>query len=123
MNLLTIIGNLTRDPETRDVSGVSCCTFTVAVNRRVRAGAHPEADYVRVTAWRGLADTCASYLTKGRKVCVVGPARAGGYNDRNDGSVHAYLEITADDVEFLGTRPREDGLTPTDDVPEEFLGE
>jgi len=125
MNKLIIIGNLTRDPEIRDVSGVSVCTFTVAVNRRVKAGAHPEADYVRVTAWRGLADNCYKYLAKGRKVCVAGPARAYGYNG-NDGSVRAYMELTADDVEFLSARGRDDGEPPfeeTDnsDVPEQFM--
>ena len=60
MNKLTIIGNLTRDPQLRTVNGqngpISVCDFTVAVNRRQRNGQN-EADYFRVTAWRGLADS------------------------------------------------------------------
>ena len=56
MNKCIIIGNLTRDPELLNTQdGTSVCNFTVAVNRRVRAGAHPEADYFRVTVWRALA--------------------------------------------------------------------
>ena len=54
MNKLTIIGNLTRDPELRTTStGVNVCSFTVAVNRRQRsqgAEGQPEADFFRVSA-------------------------------------------------------------------------
>ena len=71
MNKLTIIGNLTRDPELRTTAtGVNVCTFSVAVNRRGRRdeqNAQPEADFFRVTAWRQLGENCARFLTKGRR--------------------------------------------------------
>lgn len=107
MNKLTIIGNLTRDPELRTTStGVSVCDFTVAVNRRNRsanAGAQPEADFFRVSAWRQLGENCQRYLAKGRKVCVMGPVSARTYQ-ANDGTTRVSLEVTADDVEFLSSR-------------------
>jgi len=107
MNKLTIIGNLTRDPELRTTSaGVNVCSFTVAVNRRNRRddqNGQPEADFFRVTAWRQLADICAKYLAKGRKVCVVGPVSVHTYTG-NDGTTRASLEVNADDVEFLSSR-------------------
>lgn len=105
MNKLTIIGNLTRDPELRTTqSGVNVCSFTVAVNRRRSQNSQqPEADFFRVNAWRGLADNCNAYLAKGRKVAVVGPVSVSAYT-ANDGSTRAQLEITADDVEFLSPR-------------------
>ena len=107
MNKLTIIGNLTRDPELRTTStGVNVCSFTVAVNRRGRRddqGSQPEADFFRVTAWRQLADICGKYLAKGRKVCVVGPVSVHTFTG-NDGTTRASLEVTADDVEFLSSR-------------------
>ncbi|HIU18936.1 MAG TPA: single-stranded DNA-binding protein, partial [Candidatus Limiplasma stercoravium] len=62
MNKLTIIGNLTRDPELRTTStGVNVCSFTVAVNRRrsAQGGNQPEADFFRVSAWRQLGENCA----------------------------------------------------------------
>ena len=66
MNKLIIIGNLTRKPELGQTpDGVPVCNFTVAVNRRVKSGAHPEADYFRVAAWRALGESCATYLGKG----------------------------------------------------------
>ena len=107
MNKLTIIGNLTRDPELRTTaSGVNVCSFTVAVNRRNRRddqNGQPEADFFRVTAWRQLADICSKYLAKGRKVAVVGSVSVHTYTG-NDGTTRASLEVNADDVEFLSSR-------------------
>ena len=106
MNKLTIIGNLTRDPELRTTSaGISVCDFTVAVNRRVRRdaqNAQPEADFFRVSAWRQLGENCAKFLAKGRKVAVVGPVSVRTFTG-NDGTTRASLEVTADEVEFLSS--------------------
>ena len=113
MNKLTIIGNLTRDPELRTTStGVNVCSFTVAVNRRRSANSNqPEADFFRVTAWRQLGENCQRYLAKGRKVAVVGPVSVSTYT-ANDGTTRASLEVTADDVEFLSSRNEDAGYAP-----------
>ena len=104
MNKITIIGNLTRDPELRTVgSGISVCDFTVAVNRRRTGEGQQEADFFRVTAWRQLGENCAKYLAKGRKVCVVGPVSVRTYQTQQ-GETRAQLEVTADDIEFLSPR-------------------
>ena len=101
MNKLTIIGNLTRDPELRKTqSGVSVCTFTVAVNRRRRPGEEEQADFFRVSAWRELGENCAKWLIKGKKVAVVGSVSVSTYQG-NDGRTYANMEVTAQDVEFL----------------------
>lgn len=116
MNKTFIIGNLTRDPDLRTVNGqdgpVSVCDFTVAVNRKIgrNANGQQEADYFKVTAWRGLADVCAQYLAKGRKVSVVGPVTASAYIG-NDGQARASLEIKADDVEFLTPKDQQSAST------------
>ena len=107
MNKLTIIGNLTRDPELRTTSaGINVCDFTVAVNRRARRDAQsgqPEADFFRVSAWRALGENCAKFLQKGRKVAVVGAVSLHMYTG-SDGQTRASLEVNADDVEFLSSR-------------------
>lgn len=104
MNKLIIIGNLTRDPELRSTpGGMPVCNFTVAVNRRKAEEGRQEADFFRVTAWDKLGELCNKYLTKGRKVCVVGRASASAYTG-NDGTLRASLEITAQEVEFLSPR-------------------
>lgn len=101
MNQLNIVGNLCSDPQHRTTqSGVSVCSFTVAVNRRGAKDGQPQADFFRVTAWRGLADNCAKWLVKGKKVGVTGSISASAYMG-NDGKPHASLDLNADDVEFL----------------------
>lgn len=115
MNKVFIIGNLTRDPELRTTSsGVSVCSFTVAVNRRVRSqgaeASQQEADFYRVSAWRQLGENCHRYLAKGRKVAVVGNLTLQNYTG-NDGQARTSLEVQADDVEFLS--PRGEGDAPS----------
>lgn len=102
MNRLFITGNLTRDPELRKTtSGISVCTFTVAVNRRkTQNQQQPEADFFRVSAWRELGENCAKWLIKGKKVCVIGPVSVSTYSGQ-DGKTYANLEVLAQDVEFL----------------------
>lgn len=96
MNRLTIIGNLTRDPETRTTqAGKNVCTFSVAVNRRGEG-----VDYFRVNAWGALGETCQKYLAKGRKVAVVGPVSVSSYTTQ-EGKARASMDIMAQDVEFL----------------------
>jgi len=111
MNKLTIIGNLTRDPETRTVStGNTVCSFTVAVNRRRSSqnANQPEADFFRVSAWDKLGENCQRYLAKGRKVAVVGPVSVSSY-EAKEGGTRFNLEVRADDVEFLSSRQDEAG--------------
>ena len=108
MNKLTIIGNLTKAPEQRTTqSGIPVTTFTVAVNRRRTQEGQPDADFFRVTAWRGLTETCGKYLDKGRKVCVVGSVSISTYKGQ-DGQTRASMEVTAEDVEFLSPKDSPD---------------
>ena len=104
MNKLTIIGNLTKDPELRTTAtGLSVCSFTVAVNRRRREGQEQEADYFRVTAWRERGEMCAKFLQKGKKVCVIGPVSVDTYEGQN-GKTYANLTVTAEEIELLSPR-------------------
>jgi single-strand DNA-binding protein len=108
MNKLTIIGNLTRDPESRTVGDAdTVCTFTVAVNRRAHKD-HPEADYFRVSAWNRLGEIARQYLTKGKKVAVTGPVAVSSYEAKDGGGTRFQLEVRADDLELLSPRERGD---------------
>lgn len=102
MNKAFIIGNLTKDPELRTTpSGVSVCSFTVAVQRRYKdADGNRQADFIPVIAWRGLAENCSKYLAKGRKVAVSGEIQTRSY-EAQDGSKRFVTELMASDVEFL----------------------
>ncbi|HIU81145.1 MAG TPA: single-stranded DNA-binding protein [Candidatus Ornithoclostridium faecavium] len=102
MNKIILIGNLTRDPESGTTpSGVSYCRFSIAVNRRF-SKENNEADYFNVITWRGIAESCAKSLSKGRKVGVVGSIQIRNY-EGNDGAKRTSVEVTADEVEFLSS--------------------
>ena len=102
MNKCIFIGNLTRDPEHQTTgSGVSFCRFSIAVNRSyTNSSGEREADFINIVTWRGLADNCAKYLSKGRKVCVVGSLQTRSYDDKDANKRYA-TEIVAEDVEFI----------------------
>ena len=104
MNKLTIIGNLTGEPEIRTTTtGKTVCGFTVAVNRRKKIEGQPEADFFRVSAWDALGENCGKYLAKGRKVAVVGAVSVRTYDTQN-GEHRASMEVQAQEVEFLSSR-------------------
>ena len=120
---VTIVGNLGNDPEMRyTASGVPVTRFSVATNRRwTSADGSPveETVWFRVSAWRGLAETCNQYLSKGRQVMVEGrlvPDReTGGPRvwTGNDGVARSSYELSANDVRFLGGKgEREEPLPP-----------
>ena len=103
MNKVILIGNLTRDPELRTTqSGTTLCSFGLAVNRRRKSEGQPDVDFFNVTAWRQLGELCARYLSKGRKVCVVGQIQIRTY-DAQDGTKRTAVDIVADDIEFLSS--------------------
>ena len=101
MQITMIIGNLTKDPETRSLpTGITVCAFTVAVNRGDKT------EFFRVNAWRKLGELCQKYLTKGKKVAVVGELSMRNYTAK-DGTEKTSVELTADKVEFLSSKSKE----------------
>lgn len=105
MNKVILIGNVTRDLELKTTqSGISTCTFSIAVNRKYKnAQGTQEVDYISIVVWRQLAELCAKYLSKGRKVSVVGSIQTRSY-DGKDGIKKYVTEVVADEVEFLTPR-------------------
>lgn len=112
MNKIILIGNLTSDPEKRATqSGLSVTSFQIAVNRR---GQDKQTDFFRINTWRGLADTCAKFLTKGRKVSVIGELQARTY-EAKDGTTRLSLDVSADEVEFLSPAEKQAEQKPVND--------
>lgn len=109
---------MTADPQSRTNSdGKTVCNFSVAVNRRQRREGQQEADFFRVAAWNQLGENCQKFLAKGRKVCVVGPVSVRTYQAQ-DGSTRANMEVTAQDVEFLGGQGgNQNTETPAESAP------
>lgn len=102
MNKCVLVGNLTHDPELAQTSsGISVCKFSIAVNRRYEdANGERQADFINIVAWRGLAENCAKYLTKGKKAAICGQIQTRSYD--KDGEKRYVTEVIAEDVEFIG---------------------
>ena len=109
MNSVVLIGRLTRDPEVRYTAGtqMAVCTFTVAIDRPVRAGGEKQTDFPRVTVFGKQAENCERFLAKGRLVGVQGRLQTGSYTDKDGATVYT-TDVVADRVEFLewGDRPQ-----------------
>lgn len=111
--VITIVGNLGRDPETRYTpNGRMNVALTVAVNSRFRDASGQQQDrtnWFRVTAWGTLAETLdrlaqQGWMVKGRQVFVSGRFEAREYTG-NDGQQRTSLDITANEVQLVGGRP------------------
>ena len=101
-NRVILAGNLTRDPELRFTNdGIPVCSFGLAVNR-VRSKSE-EVDFFDISAWRELGETIANYKKKGDPILVEGRLQFRTW-EAQDGSKRSKVDVTADNVQFLGGR-------------------
>src|SRR5947208_12517962 len=119
-NQVTIVGNLTRDPELRYTpNGAAVVKLGVAVSRRVRdeSGQWKDADtsFFDVTAWRTLAENVAESLTQGTRVVVVGRLRTNSW-ETPEGERRSKVEIEAEEVapslKWATAKPEKQGRAP-----------
>ena len=96
-NTVTVVGNVTRDPELRFTpSGAAVANFGLAWNRK---GQNDEevVSFFDVTCWSGLAENVAESITKGSRVVVYGRLDQRSWENQ-DGERRSKVEIVADDV-------------------------
>ncbi len=104
-NRIIMIGNLTRDPEYRQVpSGQAVCRLGLASNRQYKnrqsGSMVQEVCYVDIDVWGAQAESCRQYLQKGRPVLVEGRLKFDSWKD-NEGQPRSKHSIVADRVVFL----------------------
>jgi len=121
LNKVTLIGNLTRDPELRYTpQGTAVCTFGLATNRQwtTDSGEKKEdAEFHRLVAWNKLAEICSQLLKKGRKIYVEGRLQTRSWQGQ-DGSQRSTTEVVVSDMILLDSR-RDDGIGGESfDIPE-----
>lgn len=109
LNRAMIIGNLTRDPETRTTnSGQTVCTFGVATNSywKDAAGQKQErSEFHNIVAWGKLAEICQQFLGKGRKVYIEGRLQTREWEGQ-DGQKRNRTEIVAENMIMLDRAPQ-----------------
>ncbi len=100
-NNITLVGNITDDPELRFTpSGAAVANFTVAVNRRINKDGQWEDKldgFFRCNCWRDMAENVAESLSKGSRVVVVGRLQQRQWEDQ-DGNKRSSFEIQVDEV-------------------------
>ncbi|MCK9368997.1 single-stranded DNA-binding protein [Candidatus Dojkabacteria bacterium] len=111
LNLVQLIGNLTRDPELRYTTGGSAvATFGIATNKswKDEAGELKElAEFHNVVAWGKLAEICQQLLGKGMKVYIQGSLTTRNWVDEASGVTKYKTEVRVDDMILLDSKGRQ----------------
>ena len=106
MNNLSILANLTRDPELKPTSGdTAVCSMRVAINGR---GEKPA--FIDVTAFGKLGETCHGHLKSGARVAISGRIASSEWHT-DGGEKRSRVEVIASDVSFL-SRPANHSADP-----------
>ena len=99
-NTITLVGNLTRDPELRfTTGGRGVASFGIAVGRRYQVNGEwqEQTSYFNITAWGQLGENAAATLAKGSRVIVTGRLKQREYTTR-DGDKRTAIEVVADEL-------------------------
>jgi single-strand DNA-binding protein len=106
LNQVTLMGNLTRDPELRQTpTGQNVTSFSLALNRSYKdaSGEWKEVtDYIDIVCWGPLAERVAQYMSKGRRCLVQGRLQSRSWEQ--EGQKRSKVEVLANDVTFLDSR-------------------
>lgn len=121
-NRVVMIGNLTRDPELKQIpTGQNLCRLGLAVNRQYKSRqgtAVQEVCFVDVDVWGPQADSCAQYLKKGRPVLIEGRLKYDSWQDPQ-GATRSKHTIVADRVVFLASGAQAES---SEEQPSEDMG-
>ncbi len=99
-NSVTLVGNLTRDPELRyTTGGRGVASFGLAVNRRYQVNGEwqEQVSFFNVVAWADLGENSAASLNKGNRVIVTGRLQQREYETR-EGEKRSVVEVVADEL-------------------------
>ena len=102
MNIVSLVGRLTKDPEVKLTSNQTpYCNFTIAVDRRFKdANGNRQADFINCIAWKQTATFIQKYFKKGSKIGVTGSIQTRNYEDQNGQRVYI-VEVVIDGAEFV----------------------
>ena len=125
LNKVFLIGNLTRDPELRYLTGgnSAVCEFGIAINRRFMQNGNQEKEetcFLEIVVWGKQAETCSRFLQKGSTIFIEGRLVYDQWTEKDTQKKRSRVRVTAERVQFLSGR-REDGA-PMGEMPPEDDG-
>lgn len=109
MNLITLLGRLTKDVEsTTTQSGTAIAKFSIAVNRRYKKDGEATADFFNVTAFGKVAEFISKYMSKGQQIALEGRLQNNNWTDK-DGNKRYDTQIIADACYFADGKREQQG--------------
>ena len=100
MNLVVLMGNLTKDPELSETSsGKAVCKFSIAVSRDFEEGT----DFFNCTAWGAQAENIKKYFTKGKKILINGRIKI--TDTEKDGQKKRFFDVIVNKFDFCANKP------------------
>ena len=104
INKVVLAGRLTADVELKKTtSGVSVCSFSIAVNRKTSKDQEQQTDFINCVAWRQTAEFISNYFKKGSSICITGTIQVRSWNDQN-GNKRQTTEVVADEAYFVDSK-------------------
>ncbi len=104
-NLVVLTGRLTADPELRyTANNTPVTSFSIAVNRRYKAGEESQADFINIVAWRQTAEFVTKYFSKGSMIGIEGSIQTRRYVDKDTGKNRTAFEVIANNVQFVESK-------------------
>lgn len=109
VNTVTLLGNITHDPEIKNLaSGQTVCTFGLATNRvwkDAKGDKQSMAEFHNLVAWGKLAEFCGEYVKKGKPVFAEGHLKTGSWENPQGVKLHR-TEIVLDNLVLLGAKDK-----------------
>lgn len=117
MNVVVLMGRLTRDPETRySQDGKAVTRFTIAVDRRTK---EKEADFISCVAFGHTAEFIDKYFKQGKRIAVDGRIQTGSYTNKEGKKVYT-TDVVVNNAEFAESKGNDyqQGFAPAERKPE-----
>jgi single-strand DNA-binding protein len=121
LNKVILGGRLVATPELKQTpSGVSVCSFGLAVNRKYSKEGEQQTDFINCQAWRNTAEFISKYFHKGSSLCIVGQIQTRTWKDQNGNNRYS-TEVMVDEAMFVDSKNDAQGTetaSPNNYTPE-----
>ena len=113
LNTAILCGRLTADVELKQTqSGISVCSFTLAVNRPYSKDGKQETDFINCMAWRATAEFISKYFKKGSSLCIVGAIQTRSWQD-DKGNKRYATEVVVNEAKFVDSKSEGGNAQPS----------
>lgn len=121
MNIVTLVGRITRDVELHN-NNTAVAKFSVAVDRRFKKEGEPTADFINCVAFGKTAEIIEKYFKKGSRIGVVGRIQTGSYTNKDGNKVYT-TDVVVDGFDFLDSKSGSNNATAVETTPADVLEE